>query len=90
MFLAELRAMTMIIEMMKKMMKTKMIIIRAIKIYQMQFGRLFEVKSTQMMCNHGKGRRLDPPTARPPKKIRLRPFPTKNRVEKKSGRQGEL
>lgn len=73
---AELRAMT--------MMKTKMTIIRAIKMYQMQFERLFEVKSTQMMSNHGKGRRLDPPTALPPKKIRLRPFPTTNRVEKKS------
>ena len=76
MFLAELRAMT--------MTKTKMTIIRAIKMYQMQFERLFEVKSTQMMSNHGKGRRLDPPTALPPKKIRLRPFPTTNRVEKKS------
>ena len=52
--------------------------------YQMQFETLFEVKSTQMMSNHGKGRRLDPPTALPPKKIRLRPFPTTNRVEKKS------
>ena len=54
MFLAELRAMTMMLEMMKKIMKTKMIIIRAIKIYQMQFERLFEIKSTQMMSNHGK------------------------------------
>ena len=54
MFLVELRAMTMMLEMMNKIMKTKMIIIRAIKIYQMQFERLFEIKLTQMMSNHGK------------------------------------
>lgn len=79
MFLAELRAMTMMIEMLKKMIKTKMIKIRTIKIYPKcnfkDYLKLNQLKWWAIVARAEGGT----PHPSPP----LRPFPTKNKVEKK-------